>query len=163
MVPVEVTIPARFIMFAKLNLLNTLTVQIVPRMAPIVGLFLMRQYMLDIPDELLEAARIDGASHFGVYWRIMLPVCKPILGAYAILHFMGTWNAYTWPSIVAQRTYIQPIMVVLPNLTDPDYGHFRLWGTIMAGCTLSIIPILIVFVRFQDFFLTSMTIGSLKG
>jgi len=163
MVPVEITIPARYIMFAKLRWLNSLQVQILPRLTPMVGLFLIRQYMLEIPDELMEAAHIDGAGHFATFRRVMLPVCAPVLGAFAILHFMNTWNHYTWPSIAVIRTEMQPIMVVLPQLVDAEEGWFRPWGTIMAGCTLSTIPILAVFIRNQETFMSSVVIGAVKG
>jgi ABC-type glycerol-3-phosphate transport system permease component len=149
-------------MFAKIGLINTLQVQILPTVTPVLGLFLMRQYMLDIPDALLDAARIDGAGHLRVYWNIMVPTSAPILGAYAILHFMSVWNAFTWPTLVAQKIAIQPIMVVLPQLVDTTTGMLPTWGTIMAGCVLATLPILIVFILFQDTFMSSVVIGAVK-
>jgi ABC-type glycerol-3-phosphate transport system permease component len=118
--------------------------------------------MLNIPDDLLDAARIDGAGHWMIFWKIMVPVCAPILGAYSILEFMSTWNDYLWPSIVTSMQQMQPIMVVLPRLTDLETGFFKVWGTIMAGCVLSTIPILIVFLMFQEKFMSSVVVGSVK-
>jgi ABC-type glycerol-3-phosphate transport system permease component len=118
--------------------------------------------MLNIPDDLLDAARIDGAGHWRTFWNIMVPVCAPILGAYSILEFMSTWNEYLWPSIVATEQAMQPIMVVLPRLTDIETGFFKVWGTIMAGCVLSTIPILAVFLTFQEKFMSSVVVGSIK-
>jgi ABC-type glycerol-3-phosphate transport system permease component len=112
---------------------------------------------------VLESARIDGAGHFSIFWRIMMPMSAPVLGAYAILHFMSVWNAYTWPVLVATKQSVQPIMVVLPQLVDPHIGFLPVWGTIMAGCVLSTIPLLVVFIAFQDKFMSSVTIGAVKG
>jgi ABC-type glycerol-3-phosphate transport system permease component len=162
MVPPQITIPPLYIMFARIGWINTLQVQIVPTITSVFGLFMIRQYMLGIPNELLEAARIDGANHWQVFWRIMLPVSAPILGAFAILHFLGVWNAYLWPLIVANQPAVQPIMVSLPNLTDPNIGYLPVWGTIMAGCVLATLPILIVFVIFQDRFMASAVVGAVR-
>jgi len=162
MVPFEITVPPLYIMFARLGWLNTYQALIVPGLASVFGLFLMRQYMLGIPSALLEAARIDGANHWQLYWRIMAPASAPILGAFAILHFMGVWNDYLWPLVVATERSIQPIMVVLPNLRDPHIGFLPVWGTIMAGSVLATLPIVTVFVAFQDKFMSSVVIGAVK-
>ena len=162
MVPPEITIPGLYMLFAKLQWVNTLRAQILPTITPVLGLFLIRQYMLDIPDSLVEAARIDGAGHFTVFWKVMIPTSAPVLGAFAILQFMSVWNAYTWPVLVATRQQVQPIMVILPQLVDPIIGFLPVWGTIMAGCVLSTLPLLIVFVAFQDKFMSSAVIGAIK-
>jgi ABC-type glycerol-3-phosphate transport system permease component len=123
---------------------------------------MVRQYMIGSPNELVEAARIDGAGHWQVYWRIILPVSAPILGAFAIPHCLGVWNSYMWPLIVANDPAVQPIMVMLPNMTDPNVGFLPVWGTIMAGCTIATLPILVVFVIFQDKFIASVTVDAIK-
>jgi ABC-type glycerol-3-phosphate transport system permease component len=163
MVPPEITIPGLYIVFARLHWINKLQAQILPTITPILGLFFMRQYMHTVPDALIEAARIDGAGHLRTFWDIMVPVSSPVLGAYAILHFIGVWNAYTWPILVATRKAVQPVMVVLPQLVDPVIGFLPVWGTIMAGCVLSTMPLLIVFIAFQDTFMSSVVVGSIKG
>lgn len=162
MVPFEITVPPLYLMFAKLGWLNTYQVQIIPTLASVFGLFLVRQYMLTIPNALLESARIDGASHWQLYWHIMLPTSAPVLGAYSILHFLGVWNSYLWPLVVATDRKIQPIMVVLPNLRDPVIGFLPVWGTIMAGAVLATLPIVVVFVAFQDKFMSSIVVGAVK-
>ena len=162
MVPPEITIPGLYITFAKLQWINTLRAQILPTVTPILGLFFIRQYMMDIPDALLEAARIDGAGHWTLFWKIMVPTSAPVLGAYAILHFMSVWNADTWPVLVATKAQVQPIIVILPQMVDPIIGFLPVWGTIMAGCVLSTLPLLIVFVAFQDRFMSSVVIGAVK-
>jgi ABC-type glycerol-3-phosphate transport system permease component len=163
MIPPEIIIPGQYIFFARLHLINTLHVQILPTITPILGLFFIRQYMALIPNDLLEAARVDGAGHFTVFTKIMVPVCTPVLGAYAILHFMSVWNAYTWPVLVAIKREVQPAMVVLPQMVDPVVGFLPVWGTIMAGATLATLPILIVFLSMQGKFMSSVTVGSVKG
>ncbi len=161
MVPVELNIPGRYLLFAELGLLNSIPALILPKLTPIIGLFLIRQYMLSIPDALIESARIDGANYWTIFWRIMVPVSAPILGAFAILQFMASWNDYLWPSIVILEQDIQPIMIVLPRLTD-ETGFQKVWGTIMAGNTLATIPIMLVFIKYQDRFMSSMTVGAVK-
>jgi ABC-type glycerol-3-phosphate transport system permease component len=163
MVPGEIIIPGQYIMFARLHWLNTLRIQILPGTVSVFGLFFIRQYMLAVPDELIEAAWVDGAGHFTTFWAIMLPAAAPALGAYAIMHFMGQWNNYLWPMMVATKKEVQPIVVVLPQLVDTKIGFVPEWGLIMAGCVLSTLPIIAVFLAFQDWFLRSVVIGAVKG
>jgi ABC-type glycerol-3-phosphate transport system permease component len=162
MVPPEVVYPGQFILFSRLGLIDTLAVQVLPTITPVLGLFLMRQYMLSIPDELIDAARIDGAGLFTMFWRVIVPVSSPVLGAYAILHFLSTWNAYLWPTMVATRDAVKPIMVALPQLVDPTIGFLPIYGTIMAGCVAATIPLLLVFLRYRDKFMASVTVGAVK-
>jgi ABC-type glycerol-3-phosphate transport system permease component len=162
MVPPEVVVPGQFILFARLGWINTLQVQILPEITPILGLFLIRQYMLTIPDELIDAARVDGAGQLTVFFRIILPVSSPVLSAYAILHFLHVWNAYLWPTLVATNDSVKPIMIALPELVDPVIGFLPIYGTIMAGCVLATLPLAIVFFIFQDKFMSSVTIGAVK-
>lgn len=162
MVPPEVLVPGQFLLFSKLGLINTLTVQIIPTVTPVLGLFLIRQYMLGLPDEVIEAARLDGAGEFTIFRRIVVPMAAPILSAYAILHFLGEWNTYLWPSIVAIDDRVKPIMVRLPQLTDATVGFLPVYGTIMAGCVVATVPLILVFLRFQDKIMSSITLGAVK-
>jgi ABC-type glycerol-3-phosphate transport system permease component len=162
MVPPEVVVPGQFILFARLGWINTLQVQILPEITPILGLFLIRQYMMTIPDELIDAARVDGAGQLAIFLRIILPVSSPVLSAYAILHFLHVWNAYLWPTLVATQDSVKPIMVALPELVDPLIGFLPIYGTIMAGCVVATLPLAIVFFIFQDKFMSSVTIGAVK-
>jgi ABC-type glycerol-3-phosphate transport system permease component len=92
----------------------------------------------------------------------MVPVSAPVMGAFAILHFLGVWNSYLWPLVVAIERDIQPIMVVLPSLRDPYIGFLPVWGTIMAGCVMAILPVVIVFIAFQDKFMSGVVVGAIK-
>jgi ABC-type glycerol-3-phosphate transport system permease component len=162
MVPTEITIPPLYIMFARVGWLNTYQVQILPTITSVFGLFMIRQYMLGVPNALLEAARIDGASHWQIFWSVMIPVSAPVLGAFAILHFLSVWNSYIWPLVVATRPNIRPIMVVLPTLVDPHVGFLPVYGTIMAGSVLALLPIITVFIAFQDKFVSGVVVGAVK-
>lgn len=162
MVPFEITIPPLHLIFSRLHWLNTYQGLIVPTIASAFGLFMVRQYMLTVPSALLDSGRMDGASHWQLYWHIMIPTSAPILGAFAIIHFLGVWNSYLWPLVVATDRSMQPIMVVLPTLVDPVVGFRPVWGTIMAGGVLATLPIVIVFIMFQDKFMSSVTVGAIK-
>ena len=162
MVPPEVVYPGQFIMFSRLGLIDTLVVQVLPTITPVLGLFLIRQYMISIPDELIDAARIDGAGLFTLFARIIVPVSAPVLCAYAILHVLAEWNAYLWPSLVATHDAVKPIMVALPQLVDPTVGFLPIYGTIMAGCVVATVPLLLVYLRYRDKFMSSATVGAVK-
>jgi ABC-type glycerol-3-phosphate transport system permease component len=162
MVPPEVSVPGLFLMFSKVGLIDTLTGMILPTLTPIVGLFLIRQYMLSIPDEIIDAARIDGASIYTIFLRIVLPSALPAVSAYAVLHFLHEWNAYLWPSLIAAHREVKPLMVALPEIVDPVIGYVPAYGIIMAGCVMSLVPILIVFLIFRDKIIESVTIGAVK-
>ena len=162
MVPGEITIPPLYLMFAQIGWTDTYQVQIIPFIAPIFGLFMLRQYMLSIPDSLMEAARIDGANEWQIFWRIMVPVSSPILSAFAILQFLSVWNSYLWPQVMANNPSVAPLAVTLPTLTDPVLGIVPIYGTIMAGSVLATVPLVIVFLRFQDRFISGVTFGAAK-
>jgi ABC-type glycerol-3-phosphate transport system permease component len=162
MVPGEVTLPPLYVMFASIGWLNSYQVQIVPGIASVFGLFMIRQYMLTIPDALLDAARVDGASPWQQFWRIIAPISSPVLGAFAILHFVQRWNDYLWPRIVVTSAQVQPIMTLLPDIRDPTVGFFIPWGMVMAGCVLVTLPLIIVFLLFQDRFLAGVVVGATK-
>jgi len=162
MVPMEVTVPGLYLIFAKFGLINTLTGLILPTISPIVGLFLIRQYMHTVPDEIIDAARIDGASTVTIFFRIVLPMVMPIVGAFAVLHFIYEWNDYLWPSLIATQADVQPLMVALPQLVDPIIGSIPAYGTIMAGCVLSFLPLIGVFLLFRRTILSSVVIGAVK-
>lgn len=163
MIPPEIVIPGRYIMFARIGMINTYAVQIIPTIAPIIGLFLIRQYMKDIPDSLIESAEVDGARLSRIFISIIVPMSKPVIAAYAILHFLGVWNYYPWPMMVATKASIQPIVVALPSLVDPIVGFLPVWGTIMAGCTLATLPFIILYIRFQESIISGVVAGAIKG
>ena len=163
MVPVEVNITPLFLIFSRLKWLNTYQVQIIPSIANVFAMFMFRQYMDSVPDSLIEAARIDGAGHWRVYRSIILPVSVPTLGALAILLFLSKWNDYLFPRIMVDKINFQPIMLILPTLNETDNSANVPWDLMLTGCTIVTIPLIALFLAFQDKFLSSVTIGSVKG
>lgn len=162
MIPGELIIPPLYIMFSKIGWLNTYYVQIFPRIASVFSLFMLRQYMYSIPDALIDSARIDGAGHFRTFWKIIMPTAAPVVGALAILMFLGKWNEYLWPLIMVNDQKLMPIMVILPSLNENDTVWAIPWELILTGCTIVTIPLIIVFFMFQDKFISSVTIGAVK-
>jgi ABC-type glycerol-3-phosphate transport system permease component len=162
MVPQQITLPPLYLMFSQINWIDTLQVQIVPFFASVFGLFLVRQFMQTIPDSLLDAARIDGAGDWALFWRIIVPVSAPVLSVLAILQFLFTWNNYLWPTVMANTPDVAPISFTLPTIRDPIVGFLPAYGTIMAGCVLATLPILIVFLLNQDRFMSGVVVGSIK-
>jgi len=162
MVPGEIGLPPLYLMFSQVGWTNTYQVQIIPFIPSVFGLFLMRQYMRSVPGALLDAARIDGANDWQIFWRIMIPVSAPVLGVFAILQFLGMWNSYLWPSVMANTADVAPLSLTLPSLRDPVVGFLPVYGTIMAGSVLATLPIVIVFLLNQDKFMSGVVVGSVK-
>lgn len=162
MVPSEITMPAIYLMFAKAKLLNTYAIQILPGIANVFAMFMIRQYMETVPDALLEAARLEGASHMCIFRNIMLPLAKPAIGAMAIMTFLGKWNDYLWPKTLLTKTEVMPIMVILPTLSVNDSIFTIPWEVMLAGCTVVTIPVIIVFLLFQDQFMAGVAAGAVK-
>jgi ABC-type glycerol-3-phosphate transport system permease component len=162
MVPGQITIPPLFLMLAHVHWIDTYQIQIVPFIAPVFGLFMIRQFLLSVPDSLIESARIDGASEWRIYWQIIVPITAPILGAFAILEFLTAWNNYLWPQIMANSHSVAPLAVTIPTLTDPVLGLVPIYGTIMAGSVLATVPLIVVFLRYKNTFITGVTFGAVK-
>lgn len=163
MIPVEMNITPLYLLFSKIGWLNTYKVQIIPGIANVFSLFLLRQYMVTIPDSLIEAARIDGARDFKIFLKIIVPVSVPSIGALAILQFLSKWNEVLFPKIMLTKQNLMPIMLILPTLNELDSARSVPWELVLAGCTLVTIPLVIVFLIFQDKFLSSVTLGAVKG
>nr|WP_216320263.1 carbohydrate ABC transporter permease [Deinococcus aestuarii] len=124
------------------------------------GVFLMRQFFESLPDDLLEAARIDGMHEFGIFWRVALPLVRPALASLAIFTFLGNWNAFLWPLIVIQ----QPQFRTLPVGTALFNGEAGTqWGLIMAASSLAVIPVLLVFAFFQRQIIEGIVLTGMKG
>lgn len=157
MVPPQTAMPGFYAEFTTLGWLNTYRIQIVPFLAPVFGLFMLRQVLLRLPDSILEAARLDGASEWRIFWRVALPMMKPALGALAVLEFLTSWSNYLWPSVMASNGSVAPFSVSLTTLTDPSLGLVPLYGPIMAGCVLATVPLILVFLRFQRTFMAGIS------
>ena len=147
MVPTQVTFISIFNMMSSANLLKTLWPQIIPHAANAFGIFLLRQYFMQIPDELLESARLDNANEFQVLTKVMLPMGKPTLVSILMLSFISTWNDYFWPFIMASNQSVYPLTMGIAALRDVE-GAFD-WEIIMAGNVILVAPIIVVYALFH--------------
>ena len=163
LVPTEVNIPALYLLFARIDWLNTYQVQILPGTASVLGMFMARQYMRGIPDEVLDAARIDGSGHWHTFWRIALPMSTPVLGAIAVLSFVLKWSDYLWPTVMVNSQQRQPVMVTLPALSTTASGFIVQYEILLAGSLVITVPLLLVFLRFQKTLISGTTAGAVRG
>lgn len=158
-IPGQVTMLPLFLMLNRLGLINTYWGIIIPGMASIYGIFLIRQYIISIPDSFIEAARIDGASDLYIYRKIILPLAKPILVTLALFTFMGAWNDFLWPLIILTRDNMYTLPVALANLMGE---HVQDTELMMAGSVITILPVLIVFLAMQKYYIRGIMLGGLK-
>jgi multiple sugar transport system permease protein len=159
-VPVQVSMLPLFLLMRELGLINTYWGVIIPSLASIFGIFLVRQYALSIPDDLLDAARVDGASELRIYRSIVLPVITPILATLAIWTFLSTWNDFMWPLIVLSDDRRYTLPVALASLVGE---HVQDTELMMAGSVLTVLPVLLVFLVLQRYYIAGMMVGSVKG
>ena len=160
MVPGVVMFVPLFITVNAMGMTNSYVGMIAPFLVGAGGVFLIRQFLLDIPDELLEAARIDGASEYRIFFRVVLPMCGPALATVGILTFMGTWNNLLWPLVVAQTKDMYTLPVALAFLSQGD-GTTN-FGVVLAGSVLTIAPIVLVFLFFQRYFIAGIATTGIK-
>lgn len=139
--------------------LNSYHVQIVPFIADSLSIFLFYTYFKDLPDELVEAAKIDGANIFQIYYRIIMPIAGPVVATVAILKFLPMWNQYLWPLMVVQREELRPVMVGLQYFFQLDVA----WGEIMAYLTIITVPVLLFYLSLQRAFIESIASTGIKG
>ncbi|MCU7494434.1 MAG: carbohydrate ABC transporter permease [Ignavibacteria bacterium] len=159
-IPSQVTMLPLFLMLKYMGLINTYLAILIPGMANIFGIFLIRQYALSIPDSIIESARIDGAGDFQIYSRIILPLLKPILVTLTIFTFMGTWNDFLWPLISLTDSNMYTLPVALSSLMRE---HAKDPELMMAGSVITIVPVLIVFLVLQKHYIKGIMLGSVKG
>jgi len=160
MVPGMAVFVPQFVLVSNLNLVNSYAGLVLPFLAGPFGVFLMRQYLLSIPDELIEAARVDGAGESRIFWRIVLPLCRPALATLGILTFLTSWNNFLWPLVVAttEDKYTLPVALALYSV-----GQNRLnYGLALAGAVVVVMPVLIVFVLLQRHFMRGIATTGLK-
>lgn len=158
-IPGQVTMLPVFLLLKNMGLINTYWAIIVPGMASIFGIFLIRQYAYSIPDSLIEAAKMDGATELQIYFKIILPLCKPILITLGLFTFMGTWNDFLWPLIVMTDSNMYTLPVALANLSSE---HVQDTEMLMAGSVITIVPVLIVFLALQKYYIKGIMMGSVK-
>ena len=159
-IPGQVSMLPLFLLLKSLGLVNTMAGVIVPFMATIFGIFMVRQYALGIPDDLLDAARVDGASELRIFSTIVLPVLKPILATLAVFTFLSAWNDFMWPLIVLSDEARYTLPVALASLSGE---HVQDTELMMAGSVLTVLPVLAVFLLLQRAYLRGVMMGSVKG
>ncbi|MEP7034350.1 MAG: carbohydrate ABC transporter permease [Actinomycetota bacterium] len=161
MIPGMVTFVPLFVLVANLGLVDTYPGLILPFLVTPFGVFLMRQFIVDLPDDLLDAGRVDGASELRIFRQIILPLCGPGLATLGILTFLGSWNNFLWPLVVAQTQehYTLPVALALFSKNQqvtPNYG------LLLAGATVVVVPVLIVFLIFQRRFIEGIATTGIK-
>jgi multiple sugar transport system permease protein len=159
-IPAQIAMIPLFLLMKQLGLVNTFGGVIVPAIASIFGIFLVRQYALSVPDELLEATRVDGASEGRIFRSIVLPLLKPVLVTLAVFTFLATWNDFMWPLIVLTDTSVQTLPVALANLSREYVQDNEL---MMAGSVLTVLPVLALFFALQRYYIEGVMMGSIKG
>jgi multiple sugar transport system permease protein len=161
MVPAGITLIPNFILMSNLGLVNTYPGLILPFLAGPFGVFLMRQFMLGVPNELLEAARIDGAHEFRIYWSVVMPIATPVLATLGILTFLGNWNSFLYPLVMAQEQNMYTLPVALATFATNQYQADH--GMLMAGSVVLVLPVLLIFILFQRWITEGIATTGLKG
>lgn len=160
LVPGPLLLAPGYQLLHQLGLLNTYAGLILPALAPAFGVFLFRQAMLNsVPDEIIEAARIDGAGEVRIFFAVVLPVVRPMMGAFLLITFLGAWNNFIGPQIVLQDPALSPLSTTLASLRG---NNFQEWGMIMAGTMVSVAPVLGLFLLLQREFIQGLTSGAVK-
>jgi multiple sugar transport system permease protein len=159
-IPAQVTMIPLFALVKQMGLVSTYPGVLVPSLTSIFGIFLVRQYALSLPDELLEAARIDGASEMKIFRSIVVPLLRPILVTLAILTFLATWNDFMWPLIVLSEQKLYTLPVAVAGLSREFVQDYEL---VMAGAVITVLPVLLLFLAMQRYYIAGILAGSVKG
>ena len=160
LIPAQVAMIPLFLLMKWLHLVNSYGGVIVPGMAGVFGIYLVRQYARSIPNELLEAARIDGAGEWKIFLRIVLPLLKPIIATLAIFSFLSSWNDFMWPLIVLSDQQWMTAPVAIASLSREHVQDNEL---MMAGSVVTVLPVLVLFLALQRYYIQGLLLGSVKG
>jgi multiple sugar transport system permease protein len=160
MIPGQVTMMPVFLILRSLGFLNSYWGLIIPGSASVFAIFMLKQFMSEIPDELLDAARIDGAGELRIFWSIVLPLCKPVIATLIIFNFMGSWNEFLWPLIIMLKEEMYTLPVALANLNGQ---HNTEWGLLMAGSVVVVVPVIFLFLSVQKYYIKGISAGAIKG
>ena len=159
-VPQETLVMPLLLVATKIGLADGFLIQILPWMASPIYLFLFYQFFIQVPRELIEAARVDGASMPRVFWSVFLPISLPVMATVAILLGIESWNQYLWPMLITQTNYARPISVGIASFLGQDTIH---WNWAMAGSVLMMLPVLGLYIVFQRWFISSFLGSAVKG
>ena len=158
MVPFQATMIPLFVLMSDLDGVDTFWGVIVPTLANSQAVFLMRQFIRDLPDELFDAAKVDGASEWRIYWQIVLPLTRPVLATLGVFVFLWHWNDFLWPLVMAQSASMQTLTVGLTTLKGEEYPL----AMVMASAAISVVPCLVVFFLLQRFLVNSIAMTGIK-
>ena len=159
-IPLEVVMLPLYKQISSWKLMDSYTAIVLPFLAHASTIFFFRQYLLSIPRSLMEAGRIDGATEYGIFYRLIIPLMKPAFSAMAILNGMNAWNNYLWPLLVIRSSDKYPLTLGLNTLINPYGDNYSL---LIIGSVFSVIPIFLLFVAFQKYFIEGMMAGAVKG
>jgi len=160
MVPVIVLLIPRFLLVNAFGWIDTFWALIVPEMASVWGIFLLRQFFLGLPRDLEDAARIDGAGEWKIYWRIVLPLSKPALATLGVFAFVASWQSFLWPLIATRSLYMRPMEVGIASFHSMFSDN---WPLQMAAATAAVVPLVIVFFFAQRYFVRGIALTGMKG
>ena len=159
-IPGQVAMMPLFLLLKQMGLVNSYGGIIVPAMASVFGIYLVRQYARTIPEELLEAARVDGASEARIFLTVVVPLLKPVLASLAVFTFLASWNDFMWPLIVLTDDTLQTLPVALATLSREHVQDNEL---MMAGSVITVLPVLALFLALQKYYIEGLLLGSVKG
>jgi len=160
MIPRAVMMIPVFALVSKIGWIDTYLALIVPALFEAYGTFMLRQFFMSLPSELEDAAKIDGCSLFGIYWKIILPLSKPAIAALSVFIFMGNWRSFVWPLLVINRTALKTLPIGLEYFKSQ---YTTDWTLLMAGAVMATIPLVIVFLFSQKFFIEGIKLSGMKG
>jgi multiple sugar transport system permease protein len=158
-IPAQVSMLPLFLLFRSLGLVNTYLGAVLPGTAGILGIFLIRQFARSIPDDLLAAARLDGAGELRIYWSIVLPLLRPVLATLGIVTFLATWNDFVWPLVILTDESRYTLPVALASLVGEHSPDIEL---MMAGSVLTVLPVLLLFLALQRYYIQGIMLGGIK-
>lgn len=161
MIPFQILLIPLYVMVHRFGWTNNYAGLIIPGALSAFGVFLMRQFCLTLPDELLDAARIDGANELSIFWRIVMPLLKPPLASLAIITFLGSWNNFLWPLIVVNKGDLFTLPVGMTVFSQPLRSPY--WTYIMAVSTVATLPVVLVFLALQKYFIQGVVLSGMKG
>ncbi|MEK7433770.1 MAG: carbohydrate ABC transporter permease [Cyanobacteriota bacterium] len=162
MIPTQVNLVPLFSLMQKLGWVNTYFALIIPGLFSAFGIFLMRQYFMTLPKELEDSGKIDGCTHWGIFWKIFFPLSVPSLAALGIFSFITSWNSFLWPLLVTNSETLRTLPVGLAAFKS-SFREVTDWSSLMAGTLISVVPAIGVFLLGQKYFISGITSGSVKG
>lgn len=162
LLPAQVLLPSSYELMWHFGWIDSYAAIIVPGAVSVFGMFLFRQAMIQVPDELLHAGRVDGCSELRLWWEIALPIVRPMIGAFTLMTFIGSWNSFLWPQIVLQTEEKYNLPIGLANLVGQPDIQAQL-PVLMCGTFLSILPVMVLFFVLQKDFIAGLASGAVKG